>query len=73
MLPTNQVHRAKQRAMISRRVMDCSCVTSNLSSLADAVDEMNRMQQLESARKEQEALSGKTDEMKLSKKHFRAG
>ena len=39
----------------------------------DAVDEMNRMQQLESARKEQEALSGKTDEVKLSKKHFRAG
>ena len=38
-----------------------------------AVDEMNRMQQLESARKEQEALSGKTDEVKLLKKHFRAG
>ena len=34
---------------------------------------MNRMQQLESARKEQGALSGKTDEAKLSKKHFRAG
>ena len=32
--------------------------------LEDAVDEMNRMQQLESARKEQEALSGKTDEVK---------
>ena len=29
--------------------------------LEDAVDEMNRMQQLESARKEQEALSGKTE------------
>lgn len=41
--------------------------------LEDAVDEMNRMQQLESARKEQEALSGKTDEVKLSKKQFRAG
>ena len=41
--------------------------------LEDAVDEMNRMQQLESARKEQEALNGKTDEVKLSKKHFRAG
>ena len=41
--------------------------------LEDAVDEMNRMQQLESARKEQETLSGKTDEVKLSKKHFRAG
>ena len=39
----------------------------------DAVDEMNRMQQLVSARKEQEALSGKTDEVKLSKKHFQAG
>ena len=33
--------------------------------LEDAVDEMNRMQQLESARKEQEALSGKTDEDNL--------
>ena len=41
--------------------------------LEDAVDEMNRMQQLESARKEQEALSGKTDEVRLSKKHFQAG
>ena len=41
--------------------------------LEDAVDEMNRMQQLENARKEQEALSGKTDEVRLSKKHFRAG
>ena len=42
-------------------------------AVIDAVDEMNRMQQLESARKEQEALSGKTDEVMLSKKHFRAG
>lgn len=41
--------------------------------LEDAVDEMNRMKQLESARKEQEALMGKTDEVKISKKHFRAG
>ncbi len=41
--------------------------------MEDAVDEMNWMQQLESARKEQEALSGKTDEVRLSKKHFRAG
>lgn len=41
--------------------------------LEDAVDEMNRMQQVESARKEQEALMGKTDEVKISKKHFRAG
>ena len=41
--------------------------------LEDAVDEMNRMRQPESARKEQEALSGKTDEVKISKKHFRAG
>jgi len=41
--------------------------------LEDAVDEMNRMQQLESARKEQEALMGKTDEVKISKKHFQAG
>ena len=47
--------------------------TYTLLGLEDAVDEMNRMQQLESARKEQEALSGKTDEVKLSKKHFRAG
>ena len=37
------------------------------------MDVMNRMQQQESARKEQEALSGKTDEVRLSKKHFRAG
>lgn len=41
--------------------------------LEDAVDEMNRMQQLESARKEQEAMMGKTDEVKISKKHFQAG
>lgn len=41
--------------------------------LEDAVDEMNRVQQLESARKEQEALMGKTNEVKISKKHFRAG
>ncbi|MCR5565643.1 MAG: site-specific integrase [Clostridiales bacterium] len=41
--------------------------------LEEAVDEMNRMQQVESARKEQEALLGKTDEVKISKKHFRAG
>ena len=41
--------------------------------LEDAVEEMNRMQQLESARREQEALMGKTDEVKISKKHFRAG
>ena len=47
--------------------------TYTLLGLEDAVDEMNRMQQLESARKEQEALSGKTDEVRLSKKHFRAG
>ena len=31
----------------------------------DAVAETNRIKQLESARKEQEALSGKTDEVKL--------
>ena len=41
--------------------------------LEDAVYEMNRIQQPECARKEQEALSGKTDEVKLSKQHFRAG
>ena len=41
--------------------------------LEDAVEEMNRMQQLESARREQEALKGKTDEAKILKKHFRAG
>ena len=34
---------------------------------------MNRMQRLESVRKEQEAQSGKTDVVKLSKKHFREG
>jgi hypothetical protein len=38
--------------------------------LEDAVEEMNRMQQLESARREQEALMSKTDEMKISNKHF---
>ena len=41
--------------------------------LEDALEEVGRMQQLESSRKEQEALSGKIDEVKLSKKHFRAG
>ncbi len=41
--------------------------------LEDAADEMNRMQQLESARKEQEALMGKMGEVKISKKHFRTG
>ena len=41
--------------------------------LEDAVDEMNRMQQPECARKEQEALNGKTDEVKISKNQFRAG
>ena len=41
--------------------------------LEDAVEEMGWMQELENARKEQETLSGKTDEVKLSKKHFRAG
>jgi len=39
----------------------------------DAADEMNRMQQPESTGKEQEALSGKTDGVKLSRKHIRAG
>ena len=38
--------------------------------LEDAVDEMNRMQQLESARKKQEALSGKTDEVKAFEEAF---
>ena len=38
--------------------------------LEDAVDEMNRMQQLESARKEQEALSGKTDEVEAFEEAF---
>jgi hypothetical protein len=32
---------------------------------------MNRMQQLESARREQETLMSKTDEMKISNKLFR--
>jgi len=41
--------------------------------LEDAVDEMNRMQQLESARKEQAALEGKIDEVRISKKMFRVG
>ena len=41
--------------------------------LEDAVEEMNRMQQPEIAGREQEGLMGKTDEVKISKKHFRAG
>ena len=41
--------------------------------LEDAVEEMSRMQEVENARKEQEKLSGKTDEVKISKRQFRAG
>lgn len=41
--------------------------------LEDAVAETNRVQQLESARKEQAALEGKTDEVRIPKKMFRVG
>ena len=41
--------------------------------LEDAVEEMSRMQEVENARMEQEKLSGKTDEVKISKRNFRAG
>ena len=34
---------------------------------------MQRMQELENARKEQEKLAGKKEENKVSKKMFRAG
>ena len=42
-------------------------------ALEDAVEEMSRMQDVENARKEQEKLNGKTDEVKISKNQFRAG
>lgn len=41
--------------------------------LEEAVSETNRLQQLESARKEQAALEGKSDEVWISKKLFRVG
>ena len=41
--------------------------------LEEAVSETNRLQQLESARKEQAALEGKSDEVRISKKMFRVG
>ncbi|MBO6163729.1 MAG: C69 family dipeptidase [Lachnospiraceae bacterium] len=41
--------------------------------LEDAVEEMSRMQDVENARKEQEKLNGKTDEVMISKNQFRAG
>ncbi len=41
--------------------------------LEDTVEEMRRMQDVENARKEQEKLNGKTDEVKISKNQFRAG
>ena len=41
--------------------------------LEEAVSETNRLQQLESARKEQTALEGKSDEVRISKKMFRVG
>jgi hypothetical protein len=50
-----------------------SRLTQTYLGSEDAVEEMNRMQQLESARREQEALMSKmdADEMKISNKHFR--
>ena len=41
--------------------------------LEDAVEEMSRMQEVEAARKEQEKLNGQTNEVRISKKQFRAG
>ncbi len=41
--------------------------------LEDAVEEMSRMQEMENARKEQEKLAGKTDEVKVKKNMFRVG
>ncbi len=41
--------------------------------LEDAVAETNRVQQLESTRKEQAALEEKTEEIRISKKMFRVG
>ena len=41
--------------------------------LEDAVEEMGRMKEMENARKEQEKLAGKNDEIKVSKSTFRAG
>ncbi len=43
------------------------------TGLEEAVSETNRLQQLESARKEQAALEGKSDEVRISKKMFRVG
>ena len=41
--------------------------------LENAVAEMERIKEAENARKEQEALEGKTKEVKVTKKMFRAG
>ena len=41
--------------------------------LEDAVEEMGRIKEMENARKEQEKLAGKNDEIKVSKSMFRAG
>ena len=41
--------------------------------LEDAVEEMSRMQEVEAARKEQEKLNGQTNEVRISKRQFRAG
>ena len=54
---------------------DISVTMNNYTHLGleDAVEEMSRMQDVENARKEQEKLNGKTDEVKISKNQFRAG
>ena len=41
--------------------------------LEDAVEEMNRREDVENARREQDKLAGKTDEVKITKRQFRAG
>ena len=41
--------------------------------LEDAVEEMGRIKEMENARKEQEKVAGKSDEIKGSKRMFRAG
>ncbi len=41
--------------------------------LEDALEEVGRMLELENARKEQEKLAGKKDEIKVNKRMFRVG
>lgn len=51
-------------------------VTMNMYThlgLEEALEEVGRMQELENARKEQEKLAGKKDEIKVNKRMFRVG